>query len=71
MSNSEGKLTIPVWRKAALTAEEAAAYSNIGINRLREILYAPDCTFALRVGETRALVKRKKFEEFIDSQMQI
>lgn len=26
---------IPVWEKANLTLEEAAAYSNIGINRLR------------------------------------
>lgn len=29
--------TIPIWEKTNLTLEEAAAYSNIGINKLREI----------------------------------
>ncbi len=68
---NEIKSAIPIWHKAVLTAEEAAAYSSIGINRLREILYSPGCPFALHVGESRALVKRKKFEEYIDTQIQI
>ncbi len=28
---------IPIWEKSNLTLEEAAAYSGIGINKLREI----------------------------------
>ena len=28
---------IPIWQKANLTLEEAAAYYNIGINKLRQI----------------------------------
>ena len=30
-------IIIPIWEKSNLTLEEAAAYSNIGINKLREI----------------------------------
>ena len=28
---------VPLWEKTNLTLEEAAAYSNIGVNKLREI----------------------------------
>ena len=28
---------IPIWEKSNLTLEEAAAYSGIGINKLREL----------------------------------
>lgn len=28
---------VPIWEKTNLTLEEAAAYSGIGINKLREI----------------------------------
>lgn len=48
---------IPVWEKANLTLEEAAAYSNIGINRLRELSDGDQCPFVLFVGNKR-LIKR-------------
>ena len=32
---------IPVWEKVMLTPEEAAAYSNIGINKINELLRSP------------------------------
>ena len=57
---------IPVWEKANLTLEEAAAYSNIGINRLRELSDGDQCPFVLFVGNKR-LIKRKSFERFLDS----
>ncbi len=44
--------------------EEAAAYSNIGINKLREIIKDKDCSFVICVGNKR-LIRRKKFEEFL------
>jgi len=53
-----------------LTVKEAAAYSNIGINRLDELLRAPNCPFVLFVG-TKKLVKRKEFEEFISKTLVI
>lgn len=56
---------IPIAEKLALTLEEAAAYSNIGINKLREITNDADCEFVLFVGNKR-LIKRKVFEKYIN-----
>ena len=47
-----------------LTVREAAAYSNIGINKLDSLLREPNCPFVLFVG-TKKLVKRKEFEAFL------
>lgn len=55
---------IPVWQKMNLTVEEAAAYSNIGESRIRELAKLPDCNFVLMKG-TVTLIKRKKFEEYM------
>ena len=50
--------------KLALTIREAAAYSNIGINKIDKMLRTPNCPFVLFVG-SKKLVKRKEFEEFL------
>lgn len=63
-------IRVPIYRKMALTIKEAAAYSNIGINRIDTMLRSPDCPFALYVGKKK-LVKRKEFEEFIHNQVDI
>jgi excisionase family DNA binding protein len=55
---------VPVWEKANLTLEEAAAYSNIGINRLRELSDGDQCPFVLFVGNKR-LIKRKQFDAYL------
>lgn len=57
---------VPIWEKAALTLEEAAQYSNIGINKLREISNSDECKFVLWVGSKR-LLKRKGLDEFIEN----
>jgi len=57
---------IPVWEKVMLTPEEAAAYSNIGINKINELLRSPGCTFIFCVGTGKRLVKRKEFERYIE-----
>ena len=41
---------VPIWEKSNLTLEEAAAYSGIGINKLREISNDERCPFVLWVG---------------------
>lgn len=64
------KKTIPIWEKVNLTIEEAAAYSNIGINRLNELTKAPTCTFVLYVGRKK-LIKRKEFETFLSQRVDI
>ncbi len=57
---------VPIWEKVNLTLEEAAAYSNIGINKLREITNDEHCGFVLYVGNKR-LIKRRPFDQFIES----
>ena len=47
--------------KGHRTEIEAAAYSNIGINKIDSMMKAPNCPFVLYVG-TKKLVKRKEFE---------
>ena len=58
------KVEVPVWEKEALTLEEAAAVTGIGINKLRDISNSKDCDFVLWVG-TKRLLKRKQLNKFI------
>ena len=53
---------VPVWEKANLSLEDAAAYFGIGINKLREMTDDSTCTFVVFNG-TKRLIKRKKLEE--------
>lgn len=62
--------TIPIWQKSNLTLEEAAAYFNIGINKLREITNSDSCPYVLWCGNKR-LIKRRKLEEYIEEQYSI
>lgn len=57
---------IEIKDKLNLTVNEAAEYSNIGENALREMLKVKDCPFLLRVGK-KYLIKRKEFESYLDS----
>ena len=57
---------IPIWEKSNLTLEEAAVYSNIGKEKLRQLSNNEDCPFVLWVGSKR-LFKRKKFDEYLES----
>ena len=59
------KQEVPIWEKANLTIDEAAAYFGIGTNKLREITSNPDCEFVIRVGAKR-LIKRKKFDRYFE-----
>lgn len=62
--------TVPIHEKVTLTIKEAAEYSNIGINKIDDMLRTPNCPFVLFVGKKK-LVKRKEFEEFISSGLTI
>lgn len=61
---------VPIWEKSNLTIEEAAAYSGIGENRIRELTNTDTCPFVLWVGAKR-LIKRRKFDEFIEASYSI
>ena len=56
---------IPIWEKSNLTLEEAAAYSGIGINKLRKLTESEQCSFVLWNG-TKRLIKRRKLNEYMD-----
>mgnify|MGYP003474998269 CR=1 FL=1 len=60
----------PIHLKLLLTIKEAAEYSNIGINKIDEMLKQPNCPFVLFVG-TKKLVKRKAFEAYIEGKVAI
>lgn len=53
-----------MWKKINLTIDEAAKYSNIGKNKIRELIKEKDCDFILQVG-TKTLIKRVKFESYL------
>lgn len=57
---------VPLWEKSNLTLEEAAAYSGIGINKLRKLSDEKNCPFVLWNGSKRIL-KRKKLDEYLES----
>lgn len=44
---------VPIPQKVILTIKEAAEYSNIGINKLENLLRAPGCPFVLYVGNKK------------------
>lgn len=67
MSSKVEKLDVPIWQRYTMTIDEAAAYFHIGRARLRALVsedpYAP---YILMVGN-RVQIKRKLFEEYLDS----
>ena len=66
MSNDRKPLEVPIWEKSHLTVDEAAAYTGVGRNKIRELSDKADCSFVLWVG-TKRLIKRKKFDEYLDN----
>ena len=70
ISKNNNTLEMPFWLKMNLTVKEAAVYSNIGINRIEELLKQPQCNFVLYVGKKK-LIKRKEFEQYISKSFEI
>lgn len=64
------KVVVPIWEKATLTLEEAAAYFGVGVNKLRELTNGDHCKYVLWVGNKR-LIKRKAMEDYLQSQFSI
>lgn len=59
------KLEVPIWEKINLTLSEAAALFGIGQNQIKILSDEPGCEFVIFKG-THRLIKRKKFEEYLD-----
>lgn len=57
---------VPISERYALSVREASVYFGIGQTRLRGIISLdPGADYLLTVGN-RTLIKRKKFEKYID-----
>ena len=58
--------SVPIWHKLCLTIEEAAGYYHIGEGKLRTLIEQnPHEDFYVMNGN-RALIKREKFERYLD-----
>lgn len=63
-SEKSSGIGVPIWYKVSLTVEEAAEYSNIGVNRIRELCKDPMTKFSFKVGK-KVLIKREAFDEYL------
>lgn len=63
--------SIPIWEKYALTINEAKCYFNIGDKTLRRLIDDNVCAdFVLQNGN-KYLIKREKFESFLNDSYSI
>lgn len=58
------EIYVPIWEKTHITIEEAAAYTGIGRDKLREICDQND-RLVLWIGRRR-LVKRERLNEYLE-----
>ena len=49
----------PIWEKKCLSIEEAAAYSGIGIIKLRQLSLQKKCPFVMPLGNQIFIVREK------------
>lgn len=63
MNNS---LNVPIWEKYSLSIKETANYFNIGENKIRKMANEnPDADWVLW-NNTKVLIKRQKFESYLN-----
>ena len=60
----------PIWKKTCLSIEEAAVYSGIGRNKLRQIVNKKKCPFVVPLGN-QIFVNRIKFDDYIKNRKRI
>lgn len=70
MNKAERQELVPVWKKSNLTLEEAAVYTGIGVNKLRELSDSDSCDFVIWIGRKR-LLKRRKLDEYLEKAFSI
>lgn len=71
MSEDRRIKEMPFWVKYTLTVAEACSYFHIGEKKMREIIEDdPDARYLLKSGK-RIMIKRARFEEFLDQQAYI
>lgn len=58
---------IPIWQKYTLSIEEAAEYFRIGQKRLRQMVADNPSADYILLNGNRVQIKRKLFEDYIDT----
>ena len=58
---------VPVWQKYTLTITEASEYFNIGEKKLRQLVQENGTADFILNNGVKVLIKRIKFEQFIDT----
>lgn len=69
MESSNSTILVPIWERFLLTVKEASLYFNIGENKLHKIVndyIDSDYKFVVQNG-SRAMINRKKFEDFLNN----
>ena len=62
----KGRAEVPISEKCLLTLEEAAAYTGIGICKLREMSNDERCDFVLWNG-TKRMLKKDKLKAYLET----
>lgn len=57
---------VPLNQRYGFNVYEASAYSGIGVTKLRSIMKSPDCDFVIKVGVKKDIIRREKFEEYLN-----
>lgn len=70
MSRRRTDLSVPFWEKCLLTVDEAAVYSGMGRDKIKEISNDDRCPFVLWIGSKR-MIKRRLFDEYINEMFSI
>ena len=68
--HDENNKRVPIWHKSNLTLYEAAMYSGIGINKLRELSDLEDCPFVLW-NRSKRLIKRVELDKYLNKSYSI
>lgn len=65
MAKTQDEVKVPIWQKSHLTTEEAAAYTGIGRDKLREI-GDKNSELVLWVGRKR-LFHKNRLDKFLEA----
>ena len=65
MKHDEKYALVPIWKKFAITLEEANIYTGVSRKVLTRISNDQDCDFVLQIG-TKRLLKREKLVAYIN-----
>ncbi len=66
MLNEKKNKSVPLWEKFLLSVSEASEYFNIGDKKLRNLISNSQGAEWLFYNGERIMIKREKFENFIN-----